>query len=188
MKKYLYLTGLMMSALLCLFTACVTDDDDDFGGSSQTDIANAEVKLIMSDETLKWAEGSFVITYSPSGKTEEVAINDLTFAFSPNPVTDADLQKYLQSPNLKKTSKTTLCTERVDKITVTPKIRIKSGIDTSADATYQFEMAASIHYGKTIEKGQSTSGKVSLTNVKGSELESTVKRNGISLAVLEIRR
>ena len=186
MKNYLKLTGLMMSALLCLFTSCVSNDDNDDNGTS-SGVATAEVELLISAETLEWAEGSFVITFLPSGKTEEVSVNDIMFAFNANPVEDKELLTYFKSKNVKRATHKTLCSEKVDEISVKQNLKVKQGVATTDDVTYQFEVAAGIHYGSSLYGGKSTSGNKSETNIKGSGLESFLSRNSAAFAFLYIR-
>lgn len=145
MKNYLKLTGLLMSALLCLFTSCTNDDDDDVE-KTETGVATVEVSLFVSSETLAWTEGSFIVSFSPSGKKQEVTANDIIFAIDANKVTDAAYITSFESKNVKKTNVTINCDASDKQISIEPNFKVKPGFSPKEGETYWFEAMGVIDY------------------------------------------
>lgn len=144
MKHYLKLTGLMISALLCLFTSCSTDDDGN--GNEPTGVASVQVDVLAAAETLEFVDGSFVVTFSPSGQTKEISANDIIFAFDANPVTEASMLKSFKSTHVKKATVSAMCNRSDKEITVKSNLKLKQGTKTTEDVNYDFEVAARINY------------------------------------------
>lgn len=186
MERKMKLTGLMMSVLLCLFTSCGGDEEGDGGGS--TGVATVQVDMFVASETLSFAEGSFVITFSPSGKREEIKVNDLIFAFDANPVTDAGYLEKFKSAHVKKGTITMMCNRSDTKISIRPNLRVKAGVATTDDKNYDYEVAGVIKYQNrdgSIQKNSQYSGQRGL---QGSVIESYLdKMNNLDLVYLNVR-
>lgn len=170
MKNLLKLTGLMMSAVLCLFTSCSGDNDDEenviSGGS-----ASVEVQLAISSESFDWIDGSFIITYSPSGKTEEVSVNNVLFAIDANPTNDAELLSFIKSGKAKKYTYKATCDRGETKISVTPNIKVKPGVEIKDDAKYSYEVSGIIRYQKSLGSWISSSGNYGSSIVHGDNMD-----------------
>lgn len=187
MKNYLKLTGLMLSALLCLFTSCESDDDDADKGHTGG-VSSVEVEMLVSSETLKWAEGSFVVTFSPSGRVEEIPVNEIYFAIEANPTTDAEkkLLEQFQSKKVMKTTSKYVCDASDTKVTVTPKLNIKQGTVTTDDVKYDYEVTGVISYRKGLTGVHSTDSHSREIGCVGSGLEGLLKRKNISLVWIDL--
>lgn len=185
MKNYLKLTGLMMSALLCMFTSCTSDDDDKVIGDGG--VTSVKVEMLVSAETLKWAEGSFVVTFSPSGKTEEITANDIFFAIEANPVTDAELLKEFKSKKVMKATSNFMCDRSDTKVTVKPNLKVKQGTATTDDVTYDYEVTGAISYHKGIGGEHGTHSRDAQSGIKGSILADYLRKHNISLVWIDLR-
>ena len=185
MKNYLKLTGLMMmSALLCLFTSCSKDDDEKAitGG-----VASVEVQLAISAQSLDLVEGSFIVTFEPSGRTEEIRVNNILFSIDANPVTDAELIKCIRSEKAKKYTFKTTCDRSETKISVKPNINIKPGVTIKDDAQYPYEVSGIINYDQTFGSGRSSRGDIGDPSISGSGFAEYVARyNKLSLIWIEL--
>lgn len=173
MKNYLKLTGLMMSALLCLFTSCEKDDDN----TEPTGVATVQVEMFVASETLDWAEGSFVVTFLPSGETAQLTANNIIFAIDANPVTDAGTLKLFKSAKVKKATLTATCNRSDKKISVTPNLKVKQGTATTDDMNYDYEVAGIIKYQERLGKIQSNADYKGQRGLKGTAVESYLNNN-----------
>lgn len=186
MKKTLRLTGLMMSALLCLFTSCSSDDDDD-DDKGLTGMTAVEVDVLTSAETLLWTDGAFVVTFSPSGMTAEIRANEVSFATEADPEKDAALLTAFSSKKVMKATCKTMCDRNDTKIVVAPSLSIKQGTVLTDDVKYDYEVTGVIRYGNTPESVRRTSNYVGNTGIKGSTLNNYLQNRSIPIVSLEIK-
>lgn len=182
--KYLKLTGMMTAALLCLFTSCEPIEDED-----SNVVTTVNVEMLVSAETLKWAEGNFIITFSPSGKTEKIPANEVFFAFEAKPSTAIEtlMLKEFKSTKVMKASCSTICNASDTKVTVTPDLKIRAGIATTDDKEYDYEVTGCISYHKFLGAEHTTHSYSHGFGLKGTELAGFLTGNNISLVSLDIQ-
>lgn len=182
---YLRLSGLIMAALLCLCTSC---DPAEVKEKESNVVTSVNVEMLVSSETLKWAEGSFIITFSPSGRTEKIPADEIFFAFEAKPSTDIEalLLEEFKSKKVMKASCRTTCDGNDTKITVKPDLKVKQGIAATDDTKYDYEVTAYISYHKGLGAEHSTHSHNHGLGLKGSGLNDFLSRHNISLAWIDI--
>ncbi|MCQ2213960.1 MAG: hypothetical protein MJZ36_10005 [Bacteroidaceae bacterium] len=182
MKKIMKLSGLMMSALLCMFTSCTSNDEkkqEPVSGPS-----TVEVTVYMGSETLNVVEGSFVVQSMPSGQKSEINVNNIIFAFDATSAADKAYTTVFTSKAKKATLKI-VCDASEKEVTITPNLKVKSGIQLSDDVKYTYEVTGVItqNYGL----GRTNTDDNTFTNTaKGSKFEEVVRNNNTSLLTLKL--
>ena len=177
---------LLMSAFVCLFTSCSKDDEEKTvsGGG----VTSVELQLAVSSQSFDWMDGSFTITFLPSGRKEEVSANSVLFAIDANPVTDAELLRFIKSGRAKKYTFTTTCDGSEKQIVVKSNIKIKSGVEIKEDAAYDFEVSGILNYRKGLNSGVASRDDTGNPGISGKVLTKYISDiSGMELMVFNLR-
>lgn len=171
MKHFMKLTGLMMSALLCLFTSCSSDDpkDDPVSGPS-----TVKVTVLMNADALQWVEGTIDVKILPSGRKEKINVNDITFAFNADAVADKSYIGSFKNKDVKKATLTTVCDGSEQKVILTPNLKVKSGAQLSDDVKVNMEITGVIAKELGLNKANAKDNHFSAIGIVGSTAESTL--------------
>lgn len=183
MKNLMKLSGLMMSALLCMFASCTSNDEKE--DEIQSGPKTVEATVYIASETLDCVEGSFIVESLPSGKKSEISANSVMFAFDATTEADKGFTKGLTSKKIKKASLTIVCDASEKEVTITPNLKVKSGLQIDADGAYTYEVAGVLSQKLGLNGAQTPSNTFAHT-VKGSAFESLVESNNTTLERLEL--
>lgn len=171
MKHFMKLTGLMMSALLCLFTSCSSDDEKDDPVSGPSTV---KVTVLMNADALQWVEGTFDIQILPSGRKEKINVNDITFAFNADAVADKSYLSNFTIKDIKKATLTTVCDGSEQKVILTPNLKVKSGAQLSADVKVNLELNGIISKELSLGSAKATSNSSWSRGIPGDKAEFTL--------------
>lgn len=171
MKHFMKLTGLMMSALLCLFTSCSSDDEKDDPVSGPSTV---KVTVLMNADALQWVEGTIDVKILPSGRKEKINVNDITFAFNADPVADKLYLEKFKNKDVKKATLTTVCDGSEQQVILTPNLQAKSGL--SGDVKYNMELTGIIKKELAIGQSNASDNHFSANGIAASDAESALNK------------
>ena len=184
MKHFMKLTGLMMSALLCLFTSCSSDDEKDDPVSGPKTV---KVTVLMNADALQWIDGTFEVQILPSGRKEKINVNDITFAFNADAVADKSYIEGSFIKDIKKATLTTVCDGSEKKVILSPNLKVKSGVQLSDDVKYNLELTGIISQEYELNKVYASKEHQAANGFLGSDVQTAFNLFGRDFVSHDLR-